>query len=195
MLKQLFQKLSTDQEMSKEQLLILIKNLANNKSLNVESYELVSIWKHLTTECGSTTKAVTVVQLLEWHGTFQKTEQAEKNIPFKRRKSILAKKLKPQEMIAVLKTSFRGKIKNEFMLQQLFMKLDVRNDGILDQKEVLLLAKNLANDTTLVESSPEFEILWNHLTTECGKGVLPHSNQKTELITIEQLIFFHGPFQ
>ena len=101
----------------------------------------------------------------------------------------------PQQMIKLIRDSFRAKIKSGYMLNQLFMKLDMDNNGMLEQKDVLILVKNLTNHPSLETTSPEFLVVWNHLTKECGKGIEPHSKNLTSNVTMNQLNVWHGPFE
>ena len=200
MLKALFRKIDTDKNdtLSKSQVLVLIKNLANNKSLTKESHEMTIVWNHLTKECGSVTEEVTLQQLLHWHGPFNADKKPAK-MNLTRRKSMF--KIQPnlvndpQQMIKLIRDSFRAKIKSEYMLNQLFMKLDMDNNGMLEQKDVLILVKNLTNHPSLETTSPEFLVVWNHLTKECGKGIEPHSKNLTSNVTMKQLNVWHGPFE
>ena len=193
MLKQLFVKLDANNTntLSQSQLLILVKNLANNKSLREDGPELAVVWKHLTQEQGAKTEEVTLQQLLDWHGPFPEQAPAPPKSKMKRQKSIFEGKpeLKknPTKMIDTLRNSFRGKIKSEYMLKQLFMKLDKENDGKLAAEEVIILVKNLASDKTLQLSSPEFQVVWKHLTTKC-------SRKTTKFVNLEQLLKWHGSF-
>jgi len=185
MLEQLFIKLDSNntQTLSRPQLLILIKNLSNNKSLQLEGPELDFVWKHLTTECGPKTEEVNMKQLLDWHGPFPDIEVRQKLV---RKKSIIAHVKDPTKLIKILKDSFRTKIKSDFMLSQLFLKLNKANNGHLEADELLLLVKNLANDKALLPSSEEFKVVWKHLTTKCGK--------KSKEVSLDQLKIWHGGF-
>ena len=193
MLKQLFAKLDANKSgsLSEPQLLVLVKNLANNKSLTVEAPEFDVIWRHLTTECGPVTDVVMLEQLMGWHGPFS-GKIPEPKISMKRGKSIFVAKpeLTPELLIKELALSFRTKITSEYMLRQLFLKLDKGNDEALNKDEIILLVKNLANDKTLKLDSPQFIVMWDHLISIPQTGKV----HDTGHITLAQLKKWHGAF-
>ena len=193
MLKQLFGKLDANKSgsLSEPQLLVLVKNLANNKSLTVEAPEFDVIWRHLTTECGPVTDVVTLEQLMGWHGPFS-GKIPEPKMSMKRTKSIFVAKpeLTPELLIKELALSFRTKITSDYMLRQLFLKLDKGNDEALNKDEIILLVKNLANDKTLKLDSPQFIVVWDHLTSIPQTGKVHYTGH----ITLAQLRKWHGGF-